>query len=309
MLIIVILAGLLIAAVYWLVVRHVLSISRKVSSIGSDDRLNVSACREITALAESVNELADEYALRERREEELQIARQHAEDASLAKSHFLSSMSHELRTPMNAVLGFAQLLVVEDLTTEQQDSVNEILVAGEHMVSLIDDVLDLSRIESDQLIVNPEVVAIGALIADSLKLVNHFAREKGISINFDMRGNDEVHVLADKTRLKQVLINLLTNAIKYNCEHGSVEVLTKVTGSNRIRVDISDTGDGLDKNQLENLFTSFNRFDAMEKGIDGLGIGLVICKHLIEAMSGRIGASSRVGEGSTFWVELEVSQP
>jgi PAS domain S-box-containing protein len=236
---------------------------------------------------------------------QLQAAKEDAERANLAKSEFLSRMSHELRTPLNAILGFGQLVGLS-ATPEQAPHVREIVAAGRHLLTLIDEVLDLARVESGHLSVSPEPVALMPLLLECLKLVRPQADARGVRL-LDPPGQCAVHVRADRTRLKQVLLNLLSNAVKYNRPLGSVSlacVHESGEGGGHVGIRVSDTGPGLTAEQRARLFVPFERLDAEARQIQGTGIGLALTKRLVELMGGTVGVESTPGVGTTFWVRL-----
>jgi signal transduction histidine kinase/ActR/RegA family two-component response regulator len=240
---------------------------------------------------------------------ELHDATAAAERANRAKSDFLSSMSHELRSPLNAILGFAQLIESGQPppTPAQKSSIDQILKAGWYLLELINEVLDLSLIESGQLSLSIEPVSLAEVLADCQAMIEPQANQGGITLAFDsLEALDGLpDVRADRTRVKQVVLNLLSNAIKYNRVGGNVEVRARraATGD-RVRVSVQDSGEGLPADKLAHLFEPFNRL-GQEAGVEqGTGIGLVVCKRLVTLMGGSIGVESTVGTGSVFWVEL-----
>ncbi|HJW12829.1 MAG TPA: ATP-binding protein, partial [Albitalea sp.] len=237
---------------------------------------------------------------------ELGLATQAAERANRAKSEFLSSMSHELRTPLNAIIGFGQLLAAEHLpsTPEQRRTyIGYILKAGKHLLTLINEILNLARIESGTLSLSLEPVALAEVLADCQTIMEPLGAARGIRVLFPTEC--EFGVVADRTRLKQVLLNLLSNAVKYNRDNGAVVLECRRMPAGRIRISVQDTGKGLSAEQTQSLFQPFNRLGQESGSEEGTGIGLVVTKRLIEMMNGEIGVDSTPGIGSVFWIELD----
>ncbi len=240
---------------------------------------------------------------------ELVNARDEAQRASHAKSQFLSRMSHELRTPLNAILGFGQLLETDTLAPlvpDQLDSVREILKAGGHLLELINEVLDLARIETGRLELAMEALAIGPLLEECIGSLQPLIMERGITLNFYADCSCTVH--ADRLRLRQTILNLLANAIKYNRDSGQIWVSCRPEGKDRMRIAFRDTGKGIPAHALPNLFKNFERLESAYSGVEGSGVGLALCKQLIEAMGGSIGVQSKLGEGSIFWVDCVLAE-
>ena len=257
--------------------------------------------QELTAHRAHLEELVAQ------RTAELVRAKEAAEKANRAKSEFLASMSHELRTPLNAVLGFAQLLQIEDnppLSAEQQTSVQEIITAGDHLLNLINDVLDLTKIESGGIQLSIEPVNLGEVLAECGKLVGPLLDKHPVTLDLAIPDCMQHAVYADHMRLRQVLLNLISNAMKYNRPQGSVTVRCRGIDGGRLRIAVADTGPGIPPDRQKELFTSFNRLGAEGGAIEGTGIGLVITRRLTELMGGSIGYESEPGLGSTFWIDL-----
>jgi PAS domain S-box-containing protein len=231
----------------------------------------------------------------------LEVAKEEAERANLAKSEFMSRMSHELRTPLNSVLGFAQILQMEMTSAEELELIGYIVKSGGYLLELINEVLDISRVESGSIAVELEVVSSMELIRQCVEMVNAQALEFGVAIIDNCDG--DFYVRADFQRLKQVLVNLLSNAIKYNFAGGTV-TLECDDFNGRMRLSVTDTGPGVAPQLHDRLFAPFDRLDAESRGIEGTGLGLALSKGLMEAIGGAIGVESTPGTGSTFWLEL-----
>lgn len=252
--------------------------------------------------ADSMARLEHEVAVRRRAELE-------AERANRAKSEFLSSMSHELRTPLNAILGFAQLLQMDDapaLSPAQMDNLDEILSAGNHLLTLINDLLDLARIEAGKLDLSIEPVGLDQIVKECLALVMSAANQRRIEITTDSDCCGAA-MMADRVRLKQVLLNLMSNAVKYNKDGGTIELRCLVE-NDRVIMEVIDSGIGIPASRQHELFDEFNRLDADRANVEGAGIGLVITRRLVEMMDGDMGFSSTHGMGSCFWFSLPHAQ-
>jgi signal transduction histidine kinase/ActR/RegA family two-component response regulator len=265
----------------------------------------------ITALRDDYEEIIGylligaDNSVRKQIETELTNAKAAAEKANLAKSDFLSNMSHELRSPLNAILGFAQLMESDPApqSTMQKESTGQILQAGWYLLDLINEILDLALIESGKMLLSLEPMLLDEVLLDCQTMMEPQAHKSGIALSFRALA-EPCYVRADRTRVKQVLLNLLTNAIKYNRSGGTVVVECALRSPECIRISVRDTGDGLSTDKLAQLFQPFNRLGQQSGGEEGTGIGLVMTKRLIEMMGGVIGVESTVGVGSVFWVEL-----
>ncbi|MDY0012915.1 MAG: PAS domain S-box protein [Rhodocyclaceae bacterium] len=243
------------------------------------------------------------------REQELEAAKAEAERANQAKSAFLSGMSHELRTPLNAILGFAQLMGLNrELPPDQRGNLEEILKAGRHLLDLVNEVLDLAKVESGKVELSLEPVSFDELAQSTINLLRPLASQRDVSLRLEPPGDDPVWFRADRLRTKQVIVNLLSNAIKYNHPGGSATLRLAQIDGGPLRIEVADTGPGLSPEAQQALFQPFQRLDGTQD-IEGTGIGLVISKRLVEAMGGQIGVDSQPGAGSTFWLELPVIDP
>lgn len=236
----------------------------------------------------------------------VRAAKEQAERANAAKSVFLSSMSHELRTPMNAIMGFAQIMQIDrenPLSPKQEYHVGEIMTASEHLLSLINEILDLSQIESGDTLTTLTKTNVADSVKESVSFINHLAQKNQVSIKVQ-EGLQNFTVLADSTRLKQILINLLRNAIQYNVKDGKVSVTAEPCADDgMLTISVADNGKGINAAELGDLFTSFHRLD-MANNVSGAGLGLTLSKHLVELMGGKIGVESELGKGSRFWISL-----
>jgi signal transduction histidine kinase/ActR/RegA family two-component response regulator len=268
----------------------------------------------ITALRDDYGDIigylliGTDNSVRKQVESELNEAMAAAEKANHAKTDFLSGMSHELRTPLNAILGFAQLMEsgAPSPTPSQKRNLDQILKAGWYLLELINEILDLALIESGKVTLSSEPVSLVEVLLECRAMIEPQAQRRGISMAFP-RLETHYFVDADRTRIKQVLINLLFNAIKYNKPGGAVAVEYALRPADSIRICVRDTGAGLAPEQLAQLFQPFNRLGKEAGAEEGTGIGLVVTKRLVELMGGTIGAESTVGVGSVFWIELSLT--
>lgn len=261
---------------------------------------------------ERTRSLRDALARLERHQDELRIAKETAESANRAKSDFLSSMSHELRTPLNAILGFAQILdsaISAPLDDKQRFRVQQIMKGGNHLLTLINEVLDLARIESGALTLSVEPIETKALMAEVLELTRAFTTGGNTTVHdWTVADNLAGRVRADYMRLKQVLLNLTSNAVKYNRPGGTVHLTAEAGSEGSVRFVVADDGPGIPPEKHVQIFQPFNRLGAETTEIEGTGVGLTITKRMVEAMDGRIGFETEVGRGTTFWVEVPASE-
>lgn len=272
-------------------------------------RIGIDEKGEITGTFGTLQDITE----RKITEEIIRNARLEAERANQAKSEFLSRMSHELRTPMNSILGFAQLLEMGELSQIQQRGVGHILKSGKHLLNLINEVLDISKIEAGKLSISLEPVQVQELIIEMIDSIQPLVLEKENTIKFFPSFVQNCNVLADRQRLKQVLLNLLHNAVKYNKPGGNISINCELINSkkalaNRVKITIADTGIGIAPNDIKKLFTPFERIGAEKSEVVGTGLGLALVKKLVDAMNGTIGVESSPGIGSSFWVELPYIQ-
>jgi C4-dicarboxylate-specific signal transduction histidine kinase len=257
------------------------------------------------------NIYAREVTQKHRAEEALLYSKAEAEKANRAKSEFLSKMSHELRTPMNAVLGFSQILELnseKNLTPLQQENISHILKAGNHLLDLINEVLDLAKVESGNAALNLQPVNVVSLIEEMEGIFQPIAQEYDIRLSMILDPSLNLFAYADKLRLKQILLNLVSNAIKYNHKSGSVTVACKAINSKFIQLDCIDTGPGISPEDQSKLFEPFCRLGQENSEVEGTGIGLTVTKELVELMGGSIGLRSQMGEGSHFYVQLPIAE-
>jgi PAS domain S-box-containing protein len=249
---------------------------------------------------------------RKKMEEQLKTAQDEANRANLAKSEFLSRMSHELRTPMNSILGFAQLLEMGELNAGQKKGVKHILNSGKHLLDLINEVLEISRIEAGKMSLSPEPIQVSGIIHEMMEIVWPLVKERHLTIDLIGSNINQLYIHADRQRLKQVLLNLINNAIKYNKTGGSIKIDTSLMPVNErgftpVRISVTDTGIGIPSEKISLLFNPFERIGAEQSTTEGTGLGLAVVKKLVDAMNGTVGVESIPGEGSTFWIELPLT--
>ncbi len=239
-----------------------------------------------------------------RYKEALIIEREKADEANRAKTEFLSNMSHELRTPLNAILGFGQILLIDIPDDDPgRENLNEIINAGQHLLKLINEILDLAKVESGRIELSIDTFNINDVLGESISLVSTLAASNNISLT--LHDSEDVSIKTDRLRLRQALLNLLSNAIKYNSENGSVEVAV-TSHADRLQIDVKDTGIGIKPEQMKDLFEPFNRLDAEGSDIEGTGIGLTLTRRIIRMMGGSLNVESQAGIGSTFSISLPV---
>ncbi len=253
--------------------------------------------------------LAEEQRRLETRITQLEAALEDANDAAnqahAARGQFLAAMNHELRTPLNAIIGFGQLLEMHGLSAEHGDCLRPILRSGRHLLGLVNELLEIAQIETNRLELSPEPVLIRELVNDVMDLMLPAAAHRNVLLSTEGVAEPDRFVRADRYRLKHVLLNLVSNAVKFNMEGGRATVAVTTPSPGRVRMSVSDTGPGLRSEDFARIFTPFDRLDAGRLGIEGTGLGLTLAKGLVERMGGTIGVESALGTGSTFWIELE----
>ena len=261
-------------------------------------------------LEQAITLLEDENKHRMAAESLLVLAKEDAERANELKSEFLSRISHELRTPMNAIMGFGQLLEQEEMSEDQAESTSEIMRASRHLLALIDEVFELVSIDTDRANIHVDDFDIMPLLEDCIDSIYQFINEKGIFVSVGQSDCEQVLVKADSDKVKKIIVNLLTNAVKYNKENGEIILGCDCKDSSRgfIRIEVTDTGIGLTQEQQNIIFEPFARVGQEYSDIKGSGVGLTTCRKLIEAMGGQMGVKSQEGKGSTFWIELPVGK-
>jgi len=235
----------------------------------------------------------------------LEDANDAANQAHAARGQFLAAMNHELRTPLNAIIGFGQLLEMHGLSAAHGDCLRPILRSGRHLLGLVNELLEIAQIETNRLELSPEPVLIRELVNDVMDLMLPAAAHRNVLLTTEGVAEPDRFVRADRYRLKQVLLNLVSNAVKFNMEGGRATVAVTTPSPGRVRMSVSDTGPGLRSEDFARIFTPFDRLDAGRLGIEGTGLGLTLAKGLVERMGGTIGVESALGIGSTFWIELE----
>ena len=299
-------------AIYYLSNRFIISpinkgitLAENISRGELDNDIKVeNASSEVKALLHSLKRMQTNIS---HARQELISAKEQAEQSNQAKSAFLSRMSHELRTPLHAILGFGQIMLLkpDTLSSQQQSNVGKIMKAGQHLLDLINDILDLARIENNKLYINIEDVELSDAISECISLSEPLAQQKSVSLINRVPAGQYL-VRGDFLRIKQALINLVSNAIKYGPERGDVILSCHSTADNALHIEISDNGTGIPMKQQHLLFKPFERLDGTQF-VEGTGIGLALTKQLVELMHGKVGVDSLPGKGSTFWIQLPLS--
>ena len=279
------------------------------AELDPDTGLVYGIARDVTDRKAAQAALEDARAAADEARAAADEARAAAEAANHAKSEFLSRMSHELRTPLNAVLGFGQMLELEALDSRQSEYVGQILRGGRHLLEVIDEILDITKIEMRATAISVEPVSVADVVAESTSLLGPLAQARRINLRDDLAQAGEPYVMADRQRLRQVLVNYLSNAIKYTPPGSTATITIAATGDDWLRIVVEDDGPGIPEPLIERLFRPFERIGADQTDVEGTGLGLVHSKALVERMGGRVGVDSTVGRGSAFWLELPAAQP
>lgn len=287
---------------------HVLQCTNTQRTIQSQKQKSNELIKVRNRLEQVLRNNMDKQSLIEKMAADLKLEADKANKANQAKSEFLSNMSHELRTPLNAIIGFAQLLELDDLNKEQQSSLSYILSGGEHLLTLINSLLDFSKIESGQVDIQNEYFSINLLVSESIEIIRSLANKRQIRIINLVSAESFPDLYSDPFRVKQVLLNLFSNAIKYNNEAGKIIIECVIAKTGFLRIKVTDTGIGLSSNETVKIFEEFQRLHYKRGTIEGTGIGLNICKLLMQHLGGKIGVESKVNVGSCFWIELPLSE-
>ncbi len=305
--------GLFLLVIYYMTSRFIISsinegisVAEHISRGNLDNNISPeSSTSEVTKLLLALRKMQENIS---QAQHELIAAKDEAEQSNKAKSLFLSRMSHELRTPLHAILGFGQILQMQNdsLTAQQQKNVTRIMDAGQHLLDLINEVLDLARIESNKLEITIDDIDLPAVLDECVTLMSPMAQKKSVSIINQLPEDHRCIVRGDLLRIKQALINLISNAIKYGPEYGKVILSSHTTENNMLRLEVADDGPGIPLEQQKSLFEPFKRLDE-SRFTEGTGIGLALTKQLVELMHGQIGVVSEPGKGSTFWLQLDLS--
>ena len=284
--------------------KNLVDASKEVAEGDFDTKINIVGQDEISHLAQSFNEMVSKL-----KESQLALtsARDVSENASHAKSLFLTRMSHELRTPLNAILGFSQILSIDSSISEDNNKyINNILKSGWHLLDLVEELLDLGRIETNTIFIKNEKKDVLLLLQECIDIVRPMADEKMIGIYESIELDCSCFVSVDSVRFKQAVLNLLTNAVKFNSDNGKIDIKCKLLFDKDVEISVCDEGEGLTESAQTEIFEAFQRLDADEKAISGVGIGLNITKNLVELMHGSIGVKSEISKGSCFWIKFPV---